>query len=268
LLNLAECHRRQGKTATAWAEFDTAIRIGVQVKFPEAVATATKLRDELAKHMSRVTVVVPPAVAALPGLSVELDGKPLPQPSWNAAANHDPGAVVVTASAKGYKRFERRIDLGADSDNQSIEVALEAEPPPPPPKPPPPSTAPPPAPLWPWIVGGVGVALGVAAIAFEVDSTAAGSTLDQNCGGSARNQCPPGYDFSSPRGRELRGFGLFVGLGIAGLAAIGTGATVILTHRFGGADRAPAATGLERGSTGTQVSLGLSPTSATVTASF
>ena len=254
LLNLAECHRRQGKTASAWLEFDTAIRIGAQVKFPEAVAAATRFRDELAKHLSRVTVSVPPASASLPDLAGELAGKPLPKTSYGVAANHDPGAVTVTATAKGYKRFERRVDLGADTDNQTIEVALEAEPPPPPPPPPVVTKSAPPQSIWPWIVGGVGVALGGAAIAFEVDSTAAGHTLNQQCGGSKRDACPPGYDFSSPRARELRGFGLFVGLGTAGLAAIGTGATVIVLRHVG--------------TSGNETGLQLSPSSVSVRTSF
>ena len=140
LLNLAECHRRQGKTATAWVEFDTAIRIGAEVKFPEAVAAATRLRDDLAKRLSRVTVAVPPEVEALPELAIRLDGKPLPKSRWNEAAPHDPGEVEVTATAKGYERFARRVVLGAESDAQTIDVALEPEPPPA--APPPPRAAP------------------------------------------------------------------------------------------------------------------------------
>jgi hypothetical protein len=254
LLNLAECHRRQGKTATALAEFDLAMRIGAQVKFPEAVAAAARLRDDLARRISRVTVVVPPAVAALPTLAIELNGKPLPKASWNTPVNHDPGPIEVTATAKGHKRFAGRVELGAEKDTQTIDVALEAEPPPPPPPPVIVPREPPPQSIWPWIVGGIGVGLAGAAIAFEVDSTAAGRTLDARCGGSARDRCPRGFDFESPRARELRGFGLFVGLGAAGLAAMGTGATVLVWRRVG--------------KTGTQTSLWLSPSSASVSTSF
>ena len=43
VLNLAECHRRQGKTATAWAEFDRALSHGSKVGFTEAIQAATQL---------------------------------------------------------------------------------------------------------------------------------------------------------------------------------------------------------------------------------
>ena len=42
LLNLAECHRRQGKTATAWREFDHAIRYAQDVEYDEAIEFSHK----------------------------------------------------------------------------------------------------------------------------------------------------------------------------------------------------------------------------------
>jgi hypothetical protein len=255
LLNLAECHRRQGKTASAWAEFDKAIRIGAEVRFPEAVAAATKLRDDLATHVSRITVSVAPAVARLPGFAVELDGKPLAPAGWNTAAPHNPGAVEVTAHAKGYKPFTAHLDVGNDREDKTVDVALEAEPPPPPPKPvPPPPPGAPSRSIWPWIVGGIGVALGAAAIGFEADSRSAASDLDAHCGGPPRNACPRTYNFAPVRARELRSYDLFVGLGAASLVAIGTGATVLVLRR--------------PGSAGTSTSLRLSPTSASILSSF
>ncbi len=253
LLNLAECHRRQGKTATAWSEFDKAIRIGAEVKFPEAVAAATQLRDDLATRVSHVTIQVAPATAALPGFTVELDGKSLPSAGWNVAVFHDPGGVDVTAHAKGYKPFVAHLDIGNEREDKTVEIALEREPPPPPPKPVPrPPPAPPSHSIWPWIVGGVGVALGGAAIAFEIDSKSAGSALDAGCGGPLRTACR--YDFAPDRARELRSYDLFVGLGAASIVAIGTGATVLVLRRAGSA--------------GKETSLHITPNSAFFVSSF
>jgi len=51
--------------------------------------------------------------------------------------------------------------------------------------------------------------------------------LDEACGAD-RTNCPGSYDFASDRSRELRSFGLFVGLGAVGLGAAATGITAIL----------------------------------------
>jgi hypothetical protein len=230
LLNLAECHRRQGKTATAWAEFDKALQVGTKVGFAEAVKTATQLRDDLAAKLSRLTVEVPPATAALEGFSLEVNGKPWPRPQWSKPAILDPGPVEVTAVAKGYRRFVGRVALGADKDQKTVTVVLEPEPPPPsPPKPPPPKPppAPPtaaivrrPAPVWPWIVGAAGAVLAGTAIGFEVDSQSAHKQLDGQCS-TGRRSCPSGFDFGPLRSREVRGYGLFVGLGVGGILALG-----------------------------------------------
>jgi hypothetical protein len=69
-------------------------------------------------------------------------------------------------------------------------------------------------------VGAAGVALGAAAIGAEVVSVHAGHELDMNCG-LGRQSCPHTYNYNPARGRELAGYGTFVGLGIAGLVALG-----------------------------------------------
>ncbi len=131
VLNLALCHRRQGKTATAWTEFDKALSHGTKVGFPEAIEEAKKQRAELAAILSKLTVTVPPATAALEGLTVEISGKPWPRERWNVAFVIDPGPVRVRARAKGYKPFEVQVEIGPDKDEKTVSVLLEVEPPPP-----------------------------------------------------------------------------------------------------------------------------------------
>ena len=223
VLNLAECHRRQGKTATAWAGFDRALSYGSKVGFPAAVEAATQLRNGLATRLSRLTVTIPAPTAALADLTVEVGGNPWPRERWNTASVIDPGPVQITANAKGYKPFEVGVEIGADKDAKTVIVVLEVEPPPPLPRPPPPPApiARPARPLWPWLVGGAGMALGAAAIGAEIVAVRAHDKLDRECGGSTRQSCPRGHDFGPARTRELLGFGLFVGLGTTGVLALG-----------------------------------------------
>lgn len=224
LLNLAECHRRQGKTASAWREFDEALDYALSADFKEAIEAAFVLREELAAKLSTVTVNVAEGSAKLPKLVVMLDEKPLPRPQWGNALYQDPGPHVVTARADGHETFRAELVLGDDSDAQSVLVELVPLPPPPAPVPPSPPPPPPPPdegiPLWVWPVGGAGLAaLGGSAIAGAV-ALGAGNELDDACG-SERLRCPSGFDFESVRGRELTGFGFFVGLGVAGVGLVG-----------------------------------------------
>jgi hypothetical protein len=223
LLNLAECHRRQGKSATAWAEFDKALSYGAQAGFPEAIRAATQFRGALAAWLSTLTVTVTPLTAALPGLTVEVAGNPWPRERWNTAFAIDPGPTPVRARATGYKPFDVQVALGADKDAKTVVVVLEVEPPPPPPPPPPRPPPPPgpvaaPRPVWPWIVGAAGVALVGGAVGAEVVSESAHHELDTKCG--TGRACPHGFDYAPVRRREVDGFGLFVGLGTGGVLAL------------------------------------------------
>ncbi len=246
LLNLAECHRRQGKTATAWREFDEAIRYAVSVEFREAIDAAVSRRDELAPLLSELYVEVDQA-ALPPDAVVLLDGKKLPPLQWNARLFVDPGKHVVTATGGGYEPFEGSVVVEPKVRGAVIRVEpkkVPEAPPPPPVAPPPPKATPKPpppppeeAPIWPYVVGGAGVIAMAVAVVFVVDSAAAGSDLDEVCGAEERDGCPGDYDFESPRGREIRGFGLFVGLGVAGLAATTVGAIGWATTRPKSPDR-------------------------------
>lgn len=225
LLNLAECHRREGKTATAWREFDEAIRHGAQVGYADAVKVARTYRDDLVSKLSRLTVTVPAETAALEGLGIEVRGKPLARDQWDEPTPIDPGPLEVTAVAKGHVAFRRQIVIGPEADSKTVVVKLERVPLPTalPPKPGPAAPAPEPRPVWPWAVGGVGLGLLGASVAFGIDAVAAGKNLDDRCG-PERTACPVGYDHEAARSRELASFGLFVGFGAGGLVALGAAA--------------------------------------------
>jgi tetratricopeptide (TPR) repeat protein len=65
LLNLAYCHERQGRTATAWREYDKAIAEGERVKYSGGIATAMKHRDALGEKLSTFTLEVSEETAKL-----------------------------------------------------------------------------------------------------------------------------------------------------------------------------------------------------------
>ncbi len=80
-------------------------------------------------------------------------------------------------------------------------------------------------PVWPWLVGGAGVLMGGAAIAFAVDQQSVQADIDEAC----QDGCPPELDAAGANSRLYRDYGLFVGLGLAGATSLGI-ATVALAR--------------------------------------
>ncbi|WP_437878272.1 hypothetical protein [Sorangium sp. So ce513] len=110
LLALAGCHEKQGKIATAWAEY---IDLGAAArkegnKRLEADAKARGARLE--PRLPRLTVNVPRA-AAVEGLEVTLDGVPVDSAAFGKARPIDPGEHRVSASAPGRKRWEGKVSI-------------------------------------------------------------------------------------------------------------------------------------------------------------
>ena len=129
LLNLAECHRRSGKTATAWREFDEAIRFARAVEFNEAMRAAKQLRDDLAKIVSELTVTVPAEFADETRLAVRLDGVPLARGQWGKPLKIDPGKHSIEADLRGYEPFDAAADIGNEADRKEVVVTLVRPPP-------------------------------------------------------------------------------------------------------------------------------------------
>lgn len=201
-LNLAECHRRQGKTATSWREFGKALEHAKTVEFKEAIETAKTIRDGLEAKLSRLTVRVDERTAALEGLAIELNGEPLPRDQWGTAMILDPQTYTVKATATGHQDFSSSVELGDDKDNKEVVVALEPVVPPPTPAPaPPPPPAPKPEPPPSTSDGGVHpltiIGFAVAGAGFIAYGVTGGLALDRRAGFD--EDCP---DDLCPAGRE------------------------------------------------------------------
>jgi hypothetical protein len=146
LLNLAVCHEKQGKTASAWAELRTAADLAAKGKETKRLAFATDRAKQLEARLARLTVRAPGAPA---GLSVRLDGREIGAVSLGTALPLDPGEHRLELSAPGKRAFAVTVTLEAGPSSKIVDVpplADEAAPSTPPPAPtaPPPATAPPP----------------------------------------------------------------------------------------------------------------------------
>jgi hypothetical protein len=118
LLNLAACHEREGRTATAWSEFTDAYGEASRTHDKRASYAQTRLAA-LEKTLYRVIIEVadPPA-----DLVVRLDGQPLGREALGTALPVNPGDRAIEAAAPGRQSWTRRLSVPRAAGRERIEI--------------------------------------------------------------------------------------------------------------------------------------------------
>jgi tetratricopeptide (TPR) repeat protein len=235
LLNIAECHRLDGKTATAWGEFVAAAREfrrrNDERRAGFADERAKKLEPELA--YVRFAMDTPPE-----GLALERDGVSGTRDSLGLKLPIDPGAHSVTVTATGKKPATVTFEA---KPKATVDVTL-----------PPLEDAPPeptrldvadrglhPRAVAGFVVGGGGLALAAVGGVMGVLTAVEKGELDASC-----NERPDGTKFGCDAGL-LDQATLYANLSnvflAAGAVAFGTGLVLVLTAPEGGPEGEPAA---------------------------
>ncbi|WP_437496623.1 hypothetical protein [Sorangium sp. So ce1099] len=201
LLNLAVCHEKEGKTASAWAEFKEASALAASAGQQDRAQFAAKRGSELEARLTRLVLeVAQPA----PGMAITLNGKDL---SATAATGSgipvDPGTATVEARAPGRQPWSQQVTLEPGPSTARVTIpplAGVAAPEPPSAAPPaPPRPAPPARPVAPapegagspmralgFVAGGVGLAgIGVGAV-FGVLTVQKAGDVEEGCSGNFR----------------------------------------------------------------------------------
>jgi hypothetical protein len=150
LLNVAGCHEKVGRSATAWAEYTEAAANARREGRSDRERFALDRAKGLEPTLARLTIVVP-LPGRQDGLEVKVDGMVLGAPSWGMAMPVDTGRHAIEVRAPGKQTWNTQIDVSA---RQSLEVevpplmdaipisaAPAAEPPPKPATPPKPDVA-------------------------------------------------------------------------------------------------------------------------------
>lgn len=192
LLNLAVCHERQGRTATAWAELAQAAARAAQRGQPDRERFAQERMRVLEPRLSKLRLE-PPA-GELP--TVAIDGEPVS--AWSTPLPLDPGEHTISVSAPGKRPRTSTVSLPAGPTLLTLRIeALEIDAPPAASTPPPGAISPRPTPasrLAGYVALGLGgVALGVGA-AFGVRAFALKGDVDSHCR----------EDVCDPRGMEAQ----------------------------------------------------------------
>lgn len=102
LINLATCHERQGRTATAWAGFKEALALAAKAGRADRESFARERIEVLEKQLPRLRIDVP-GEARVPGLSLRRGEVALGEGAWGEALPVDPGKHTIQASAPGHE---------------------------------------------------------------------------------------------------------------------------------------------------------------------
>lgn len=121
LLNLAVCHQREGKLATAWNEFNEAISLARKDNRSDRVEYAQQRLAEVEPLLSKLTIEVAKEVV-VEGLAVQFDGTEVRRAAWGVALPVDPGPHQISASAPGKKEWTVSVNVAGEA--QTIQVTV------------------------------------------------------------------------------------------------------------------------------------------------
>src|SRR5260221_7367617 len=123
LLALADCYEKNGQFASAWVALKEAADRAAAAKRPDAEKSALDAAKRLEPKISKLTVDVPPR-AAVEGLVLKRDGKPMIQAEYGIAVPLDPGPHTIEASAPGRKPWSSQLSFDATASAKSVTVPV------------------------------------------------------------------------------------------------------------------------------------------------
>lgn len=126
LLNLADCHEREGKTATAWAEFNQVYARAFRANQTDRQELADERIRALLPRLSRVALK-PERV--YPGMTARLDDIVLDAASFGTAIPLDPGEHPLEVTAPGRRPYFTKLRVEPKPGTVEVTVhPLESDP--------------------------------------------------------------------------------------------------------------------------------------------
>jgi hypothetical protein len=230
-LNLAVCHEKEGRIATAWGEFMTALAQARRDGRPERESLARERIQAIEPQLPRLVIEVP-AAARVPGLQVMRNGTALNAGGWDTAIPVDPGDVHIEANAPDYKKWTTTIKVELAKTERVTIPKLVYSPAPKPTVTAPVATGsapvldkgPPPGPgqkIAGAVIGGLGlVSVGVGAY-FGVLAKSQKGKSDDHCNFAGGTCSPAGVDYMDDAKTSARVADITIGIGAVALIAGG-----------------------------------------------
>jgi serine/threonine-protein kinase len=236
LFAIALCHESEGKTATAWADFNVAAAEARKDHRADREAAAVEHVRALVPKLTRVRVA--PQVKVT-GLEIRRDGSRVGEAQWGTPLPIDPGDHVFEASAPGRTTWRQRIDVHGEGATVDVSVPSLAEdttapaPPPAAPAPPPAEPRPPSPPeesrggqkTWALVAGGLGIAAAAVGLGFGISASSRWKDADRRCPGG---RCADPHDVTLARDAGNTA-DIATVLLLVGAAGVATGTVLWLT---------------------------------------
>jgi hypothetical protein len=108
LLNLAACHEKEGRVATAWSEYRDAEAQALKAKDDKRAGYSKKQAAALEPRLPRLAIAV---TETPPGFAVTRNGAPVGEASYGMSLPIDPGPQELAATAPGRERWTKKITL-------------------------------------------------------------------------------------------------------------------------------------------------------------
>lgn len=124
--HMAVCEEHLGQLLAAEADYRRASELADKITGAEGATIVRQSSEALAKLKPRIPLLSFRSTD-VPGLVVEVDGKPLSGPQLERPLSLDPGGVSVRASAPGRVPLTRTVPL-IEGDNKTIDLTLSLDP--------------------------------------------------------------------------------------------------------------------------------------------
>jgi len=126
LLNLAACHEKEGKLASAWAEYNDAAALAQRDGRDDRVQYCKEHLAAIEPKLARLTINVA-AGAEVPGFEVKLDEVVVGGPSLGIALPVDPGPHQISASAPGRRPWQASLTIRVGPSQEAVTIQALAE---------------------------------------------------------------------------------------------------------------------------------------------
>jgi hypothetical protein len=123
LMNLAICHEKEGKSASAWTEFNDAKAGARAVGHADIDKFASEHIARLTPSLSYLRITVSPEAHAR-GLTLKLDDANIQEVAWGTDVPIDPGPHTLQAIAPERVSWETKETVGQSGDHKVIDVPV------------------------------------------------------------------------------------------------------------------------------------------------